>query len=79
MAAVPETRSRCMIWLGRPTGQEREVLGMPGAAEAVEGDQDRARALWALAHGLTLLELDGRFPGDADIDAAWKAGLTQNR
>ena len=30
MAAVPETRSRCMIWLGRPTGQEREVLAAAG-------------------------------------------------
>lgn len=60
-----------------PEGTE-EASARP-LLEAVEGDQDRARALWALAHGLTLLELDGRFPGDADIDAAWKAGLTQNR
>ena len=41
---------------------------------AVGGDPDLARAAWALAHGLTSLELAGRFPPDADIDAAWAAG-----
>jgi AcrR family transcriptional regulator len=30
-----------------------------------------ARALWGLAHGLVDLELAGRFPPDADVDAAW--------
>lgn len=60
-----------------PEGTE-EASAMP-LLDAVGGDQDRARALWALAHGLTLLELDGRFPDGADIDAAWKAGLAQNR
>ena len=33
------------------------------------------RAAWSLAHGLTILELDGRFPPGADVDAAWVAGL----
>jgi AcrR family transcriptional regulator len=42
---------------------------------AVSGDPDRARAAWAFAHGMTILELDGRFPPDADLDAAWRAGL----
>jgi AcrR family transcriptional regulator len=32
---------------------------------------DRARAAWAAAHGLADLELAGRFPPDADLDAAW--------
>ena len=40
----------------------------------VTGDQDRARAVWAFAHGMTILELDGRFPAAADLDAAWEAG-----
>jgi hypothetical protein len=35
-----------------------------------------ARAAWALAHGLVMLEINGRFPADADIDAAWEAGIT---
>ena len=41
----------------------------------VTGDQDRARAAWAFAHGMTILELDGRFPQAADLDAAWRAGI----
>ena len=39
------------------------------------GSQDRARATWAFAHGMTILELDGRFPPDADLDRAWAAGI----
>jgi AcrR family transcriptional regulator len=42
---------------------------------SAHGDPDLARALFAFAHGMTILELDGRFPEDADIDAAWEAGL----
>lgn len=42
---------------------------------AVGGDPDRARAAWAFAHGMTILELDGRFPPGADLDAAWTAGI----
>jgi AcrR family transcriptional regulator len=41
----------------------------------VTGDQDRARAVWAFAHGMTILELDGRFPSTADLDAAWDIGV----
>ena len=39
------------------------------------GSQARARAVWAFAHGMVLLELDQRFPPDADLDAAWHAGI----
>jgi AcrR family transcriptional regulator len=42
---------------------------------AAAGSQERARAVWAFAHGMTILELNGRFPPDADLDAAWAAGL----
>jgi len=42
---------------------------------ALGGDPDRARAAWAFAHGMILLELNGRFPPGADLDAAWRAGL----
>jgi hypothetical protein len=42
---------------------------------AVDGDLDLARAAWAFAHGMVTLELADRFPPDADLDAAWKAGL----
>jgi hypothetical protein len=40
------------------------------------GDPDRGRAVWAFALGMVILELDGRFPPDADLDSAWAAGLT---
>jgi AcrR family transcriptional regulator len=56
-----------------PPGVEA-AAGAP-VVQAAGGDPDLARAAWALAHGLTLLELDGRFPPDADIDAAWRAGI----
>lgn len=42
---------------------------------AVGGDVDRARALWAFAHGMVSLELARRFPPDADLEAAWATGL----
>ena len=42
---------------------------------AVGGNPDLTRAAWALAHGLTSLELANRFPPDADIDAAWRTGI----
>ena len=43
--------------------------------EAAGRDPDLARAAWAFAHGMTILELDHRFPPDADLDAAWARGL----
>jgi AcrR family transcriptional regulator len=43
--------------------------------EAVGGDMDRARALWAFAHGMVTLEIADRFPPDADIAAAWLVGI----
>ena len=36
------------------------------------GYLDRARAVWAFAHGMIMLELAGRFPPGADLDAAWQ-------
>jgi AcrR family transcriptional regulator len=63
-----------------PLPRERLPEGLEAwAAEplvvAVGGDPDRARAAWAFAHGMTILELEGRFPAGADLDAAWAAGL----
>ncbi|WP_399134493.1 TetR/AcrR family transcriptional regulator [Streptomyces sp. Li-HN-5-11] len=42
---------------------------------ACGGDLDLARAAWAFAHGMVILEIHGRFPGDADLPTAWKRGL----
>jgi AcrR family transcriptional regulator len=39
------------------------------------GSRSLARAVWAFAHGMTSLELNGRFPPDADLDAAWRDGI----
>jgi AcrR family transcriptional regulator len=47
--------------------------------EAAGRDRDLARAAWAFAHGMTILELDNRFPPDADLDAAWARGLAAFR
>ncbi|MEU3736059.1 hypothetical protein AB0E78_03130 [Streptomyces sp. NPDC032198] len=42
---------------------------------------DLARAAWAFAHGMVILEVHGvilevhgRFPGDAELATAWKRG-----
>lgn len=42
--------------------------------EAV-GSIERARAAWAFAHGMVMLEINGRFPADADLDRAWRSGI----
>lgn len=38
------------------------------------GDMDLARAVWAFAHGMVVLELEDRFPPGADLDTAWRLG-----
>ena len=45
---------------------------------AAAGDVATARALWGLVHGLVDLELTGRFPPDADVDAAWRAAASMS-
>jgi AcrR family transcriptional regulator len=42
---------------------------------AATGDRDLARAAWSFAHGMVQLELAGRYPPGADLDAAWRRGL----
>jgi AcrR family transcriptional regulator len=63
----------------RPLAREHLTPGVEerAAAQVVEavGDPDGARAMWAFAHGMTILELNGRFPPDADLDAAWARGI----
>ncbi|MFD7409862.1 TetR/AcrR family transcriptional regulator [Streptomyces sp. NPDC059866] len=55
-----------------PEGLE-ERAAMP-LLRAAHDDVDIARSLWAFAHGMVMLELDGRFPPGADLDAAWRTG-----
>jgi AcrR family transcriptional regulator len=64
----------------RPLPREALADGVEARAAAVMiaaagGDANLARALWAFAHGMAILELNQRFPPDADIDAAWRRGL----
>jgi len=64
----------------RPLNRDQLPPGLEDRAAAplviaLGGEPDRARAAWAFAHGMIMLELNGRFPPDADLDAAWRAGL----
>jgi AcrR family transcriptional regulator len=64
----------------RPLQRDRLEPGVEERAAtailyACGGDPDTARAAWAFAHGMTILELNGRFPPGADLDAAWERGL----
>jgi AcrR family transcriptional regulator len=64
----------------RPLDRDRLTPGVEERAarplvDAVGGDEDAARAVWAFAHGMTMLELNGRFPPGADLDAAWTTGM----
>lgn len=61
---------------GRPLARDRidadvETRAAAPIVAAASGDEDKARMLWAAAHGLVDLELHGRFPPEADLDAAW--------
>jgi AcrR family transcriptional regulator len=62
-----------------PLPRERLRPGVEARAAApivqAVGDPDLARAVWAFAHGMVILELDRRFPAGADLDAAWAVGL----
>jgi AcrR family transcriptional regulator len=45
----------------------------------VTGEQHRAQALWAFAHGLALLEIDGRPQNLGTLDRTWRAGAAAFR
>lgn len=55
-----------------PGAEERAAAPL---YDALGRDPDLARAAFAFAHGMTILELNKRFPPDADIEAAWTRGL----
>jgi AcrR family transcriptional regulator len=58
--------------LVRPGVEERAAAPV---VQASGGDEDLGRAIWAFAHGMTILELNDRFPPGADLDAAWQRGI----
>jgi AcrR family transcriptional regulator len=51
-----------------------EAAALP-LLRAVGGDAERARAVWAFAHGMVILELNARFPPGADLDTTWRKGI----
>ena len=53
-----------------PEGLEEKVLGL--VVVAAGGSHVQARAMWAQLHGLVDLELQGRLPADADMNATWE-------
>ncbi|RJL33975.1 TetR/AcrR family transcriptional regulator [Bailinhaonella thermotolerans] len=38
------------------------------------GEPQLAQALWSFAHGMVILELDGRFPDSSALDLTWREG-----
>ena len=58
-------------------GAEAEAIEAPVVSRflAVVGAPDRARAAWALVHGLVELELAGRLPAGSELEATWAAGI----
>jgi AcrR family transcriptional regulator len=67
-----------LLITNRALPRDRLPAGVEDRAAApllrATGDRALARAFWAFGHGLVTLELAGRFPPDADLDAAWQAG-----
>jgi AcrR family transcriptional regulator len=51
-----------------------EAAAMP-LLQATGGDREQARAIWAFAHGMVILELNRRFPPGADLDTTWRKGI----
>jgi AcrR family transcriptional regulator len=68
---------RLMTEIPLPRDRLPEGLEARAAAPVLQaaGGEDPARAFWAFAHGMTVLELAGRFPPGADLDAAWRVGI----
>lgn len=68
------------LTMDRPLPRERLAPGLEDRAAAAVvaatgGDPDAARAAFAFAHGMVVLELNDRFPPGADLDAAWRCGI----
>src|SRR6266511_3425627 len=69
-----------LLMTNRPLPRDQLPAGVEDRAATpllrVTGELTRARAFWAFAHGLVLLEIAERLPTGADIDAAWREGVT---
>jgi AcrR family transcriptional regulator len=72
------------LMMDRPLPRERLPPGLEDRAAAAlvaatGDDRDAARAAFAFAHGMVVLELNDRFPPDADLAAAWQRGVAAFR
>lgn len=72
------------LMMDRPLPRSRlapdlEDRAAAAVVTAVGGDKDAARAAFAFAHGMVVLELNDRFPPDADLGAAWRRGIESFR
>ena len=72
------------LMMDRPLPRERLQPGLEDRAAAAlvaaaGGDPDAARAAFAFAHGMVVLELNDRFPPGADLAAAWRRGVAAFR
>ena len=72
---VRENPQLYRLMTDRPLPRELLPEGLEARAAAplmrAAGDPDLARAVWAFAHGMVVLELAGRFPPDAELERAW--------
>ena len=59
-----------------PGSEERAALPL---YQATGENMELASAAWAFGHGMTILELNNRFPPDVDVDAAWERGIAAFR
>jgi AcrR family transcriptional regulator len=70
-------RAQYRVATDRPLLRDRLPDGLEARAaqptiDLADGDGTLARLMWATAHGIIALELAGRFPPDADLDALWE-------
>jgi AcrR family transcriptional regulator len=67
----------------RPLPREQLPAGLEARTAApllrAVGDPALARAAWAFIHGMTILELDARFPSDEWTERAWEEGVAAFR
>ena len=63
---------------GGPLARDRLTAGLEEWAGEpfflATGEPALAQAMWSYAHGMVILELDGRYPDGSDLDATWEAG-----
>ena len=60
----------------RPHPHHLEDRAAAPLFRALAPDAALARAAWAFAHGMVVMELNGRFPTPEAVTTAWTAGIT---